>query len=222
MRRSFLSPSSLGRQIGKGFVQLPSRKEAPEYYELIRKPVDFRRIRVSARQRAGPASRSGPTLALTSLSFVLTGESAKSQVQKCGRLGERRLPALSQRSEVQPGRISGRVLKLGSDLANGSGELSRGDDSKRFALDDAPALFILTSISAHKQNNLCLAGNVLTFKVDGTREVKLAGRLSVTPVQSRRLLTYADSLGHPSGRFVGVQTEKWKNMSSRSMGVVYS
>uniref|UniRef100_A0A3Q2YX47 Bromo domain-containing protein n=1 Tax=Hippocampus comes TaxID=109280 RepID=A0A3Q2YX47_HIPCM len=40
-----LSPSSLGRQISKGFVQLPSRKEAPEYYELIRKPVDFRRIR---------------------------------------------------------------------------------------------------------------------------------------------------------------------------------
>ncbi len=37
----------LGRQISKGFVQLPSRKEVPEYYELIRKPVDFRRIRVS-------------------------------------------------------------------------------------------------------------------------------------------------------------------------------
>lgn len=37
----------LGRQISKGFVQLPSKKEVPEYYELIRKPVDFRRIRVS-------------------------------------------------------------------------------------------------------------------------------------------------------------------------------
>lgn len=37
----------LGRQISKGFVQLPSRKEVPEYYELIRKPVDFRRIRVN-------------------------------------------------------------------------------------------------------------------------------------------------------------------------------
>lgn len=36
----------LGRQISKGFVQLPSKKEVPEYYELIRKPVDFRRIRV--------------------------------------------------------------------------------------------------------------------------------------------------------------------------------
>ncbi|XP_019741705.1 probable global transcription activator SNF2L2 [Hippocampus comes] len=40
---------SLGRQISKGFVQLPSRKEAPEYYELIRKPVDFRRIRERVR-----------------------------------------------------------------------------------------------------------------------------------------------------------------------------
>ncbi|KAL0965218.1 hypothetical protein UPYG_G00278300 [Umbra pygmaea] len=39
----------LGRQISKGFVQLPSRKEVPEYYELIRKPVDFRRIRERVR-----------------------------------------------------------------------------------------------------------------------------------------------------------------------------
>ncbi|XP_020777487.1 probable global transcription activator SNF2L2 [Boleophthalmus pectinirostris] len=38
-----------GRQISKGFVQLPSRKEVPEYYELIRKPVDFRRIRERVR-----------------------------------------------------------------------------------------------------------------------------------------------------------------------------
>jgi len=27
-------------------VQLPSRKELPEYYELIRKPVDFKKIKV--------------------------------------------------------------------------------------------------------------------------------------------------------------------------------
>ncbi|XP_060769449.1 probable global transcription activator SNF2L2 isoform X1 [Neoarius graeffei] len=40
---------TLGRQISKGFVQLPSRKEVPEYYELIRKPVDFRRIRERVR-----------------------------------------------------------------------------------------------------------------------------------------------------------------------------
>ncbi|XP_013886969.1 probable global transcription activator SNF2L2 isoform X2 [Austrofundulus limnaeus] len=39
----------LGRQISKGFVQLPSKKEVPEYYELIRKPVDFRRIRERVR-----------------------------------------------------------------------------------------------------------------------------------------------------------------------------
>ncbi|XP_056290151.1 probable global transcription activator SNF2L2 isoform X3 [Pseudoliparis swirei] len=38
-----------GRQIGKGFVQLPSKKEVPEYYELIRKPVDFRRIKERVR-----------------------------------------------------------------------------------------------------------------------------------------------------------------------------
>ena len=28
------------------FIQLPSRKELPEYYELIRKPVDFKKIKV--------------------------------------------------------------------------------------------------------------------------------------------------------------------------------
>uniref|UniRef100_A0AAQ4RL48 SWI/SNF related, matrix associated, actin dependent regulator of chromatin, subfamily a, member 4 n=1 Tax=Gasterosteus aculeatus aculeatus TaxID=481459 RepID=A0AAQ4RL48_GASAC len=34
-----------GRQLSEVFIQLPSRKELPEYYELIRKPVDFRKIK---------------------------------------------------------------------------------------------------------------------------------------------------------------------------------
>uniref|UniRef100_A0A9J7XU02 SWI/SNF related BAF chromatin remodeling complex subunit ATPase 4a n=1 Tax=Cyprinus carpio carpio TaxID=630221 RepID=A0A9J7XU02_CYPCA len=34
-----------GRQLSNVFIQLPSRKELPEYYELIRKPVDFRKIK---------------------------------------------------------------------------------------------------------------------------------------------------------------------------------
>lgn len=37
---------SSGRQLSEVFIQLPSRKELPEYYELIRKPVDFRKIKV--------------------------------------------------------------------------------------------------------------------------------------------------------------------------------
>ncbi|KAJ1207014.1 hypothetical protein NDU88_002407 [Pleurodeles waltl] len=36
---------STGRQLSEVFVQLPSRKELPEYYELIRKPVDFKKIK---------------------------------------------------------------------------------------------------------------------------------------------------------------------------------
>lgn len=36
-----------GRQLSEVFVQLPSRKELPEYYELIRKPVDFKKIKVA-------------------------------------------------------------------------------------------------------------------------------------------------------------------------------
>lgn len=43
-----LSPPSCssGRQLSEVFIQLPSRKELPEYYELIRKPVDFKKIKV--------------------------------------------------------------------------------------------------------------------------------------------------------------------------------
>lgn len=42
-----MSPcSSSGRQLSEVFIQLPSRKELPEYYELIRKPVDFKKIKV--------------------------------------------------------------------------------------------------------------------------------------------------------------------------------
>uniref|UniRef100_A0A8C5LR39 SWI/SNF related BAF chromatin remodeling complex subunit ATPase 2 n=1 Tax=Leptobrachium leishanense TaxID=445787 RepID=A0A8C5LR39_9ANUR len=36
---------SAGRQLSEVFIQLPSRKELPEYYELIRKPVDFKKIK---------------------------------------------------------------------------------------------------------------------------------------------------------------------------------
>uniref|UniRef100_A0A7N6AQY5 SWI/SNF related, matrix associated, actin dependent regulator of chromatin, subfamily a, member 2 n=1 Tax=Anabas testudineus TaxID=64144 RepID=A0A7N6AQY5_ANATE len=43
----FISRS--GRQLSEVFVQLPSRKELPEYYELIRKPVDFKKIKERVR-----------------------------------------------------------------------------------------------------------------------------------------------------------------------------
>uniref|UniRef100_UPI0035901964 transcription activator BRG1 isoform X2 n=1 Tax=Myxine glutinosa TaxID=7769 RepID=UPI0035901964 len=36
---------SSGRQLSEVFIQLPSRKELPEYYELIRRPVDFHKIK---------------------------------------------------------------------------------------------------------------------------------------------------------------------------------
>ncbi|KAJ4944066.1 hypothetical protein JOQ06_012613 [Pogonophryne albipinna] len=41
--------SASGRQLSEVFIQLPSRKELPEYYELIRKPVDFRKIKEKIR-----------------------------------------------------------------------------------------------------------------------------------------------------------------------------
>lgn len=49
-----MSPcSSSGRQLSEVFIQLPSRKELPEYYELIRKPVDFKKIKVCGCQESG-------------------------------------------------------------------------------------------------------------------------------------------------------------------------
>lgn len=48
------SCSASGRQLSEVFIQLPSRKELPEYYELIRKPVDFRKIKVQAAGEAIP------------------------------------------------------------------------------------------------------------------------------------------------------------------------
>ncbi|XP_064416963.1 SWI/SNF related, matrix associated, actin dependent regulator of chromatin, subfamily a, member 4a isoform X2 [Latimeria chalumnae] len=41
--------STSGRQLSEVFIQLPSRKELPEYYELIRKPVDFKKIKERVR-----------------------------------------------------------------------------------------------------------------------------------------------------------------------------
>uniref|UniRef100_A0A8C0IEV9 SWI/SNF related, matrix associated, actin dependent regulator of chromatin, subfamily a, member 2 n=1 Tax=Bubo bubo TaxID=30461 RepID=A0A8C0IEV9_BUBBB len=41
----FIFLNSSGRQLSEVFIQLPSRKELPEYYELIRKPVDFKKIK---------------------------------------------------------------------------------------------------------------------------------------------------------------------------------
>ncbi|KAG7477186.1 hypothetical protein MATL_G00091610 [Megalops atlanticus] len=38
-----------GRQLSKAFIHLQTRKELPEYYELIRKPVDFRKIKERVR-----------------------------------------------------------------------------------------------------------------------------------------------------------------------------
>lgn len=46
-----MSCSASGRQLSEVFIQLPSRKELPEYYELIRKPVDFRKIKVRSEKK---------------------------------------------------------------------------------------------------------------------------------------------------------------------------
>ena len=36
-----------GRMLSAAFEKLPSKKELPEYYEIITNPLDFKKIRVS-------------------------------------------------------------------------------------------------------------------------------------------------------------------------------
>jgi len=38
------------RMLSQPFMELPSRKELPDYYEVIRKPVDFKKIQVNGTQ----------------------------------------------------------------------------------------------------------------------------------------------------------------------------
>ena len=35
-----------GRQISEVFIALPTRKELPQYYQIIRKPIDLKKIKV--------------------------------------------------------------------------------------------------------------------------------------------------------------------------------
>lgn len=35
------------RVLSEAFFQLPSKKDLPEYYEIIAKPVDFKKIKVN-------------------------------------------------------------------------------------------------------------------------------------------------------------------------------
>ena len=38
---------SSGRQISSIFMVLPTRKELPQYYQIIKKPMDLKKIKVS-------------------------------------------------------------------------------------------------------------------------------------------------------------------------------
>ncbi len=36
-----------GRQISSIFMILPTRKELPEYYQIIKKPIDLKKVKVN-------------------------------------------------------------------------------------------------------------------------------------------------------------------------------
>uniref|UniRef100_A0AAQ5YMR5 SWI/SNF related, matrix associated, actin dependent regulator of chromatin, subfamily a, member 2 n=1 Tax=Amphiprion ocellaris TaxID=80972 RepID=A0AAQ5YMR5_AMPOC len=78
-----------GRQLSEVFVQLPSRKELPEYYELIRKPVDFKKIKERVRnhkyRNVGDLERDVMLLCQNAQTFNLEG----SQVRNASELRQR-------------------------------------------------------------------------------------------------------------------------------------
>uniref|UniRef100_A0AAQ5Z6J9 SWI/SNF related, matrix associated, actin dependent regulator of chromatin, subfamily a, member 2 n=1 Tax=Amphiprion ocellaris TaxID=80972 RepID=A0AAQ5Z6J9_AMPOC len=72
-----------GRQLSEVFVQLPSRKELPEYYELIRKPVDFKKIKERVRnhkyRNVGDLERDVMLLCQNAQTFNLEGSQVRNK-----------------------------------------------------------------------------------------------------------------------------------------------
>lgn len=111
------SCSASGRQLSEVFIQLPSRKELPEYYELIRRPVDFRKIKASRTNRPNlnrlqieraPGAR--VYLLLTRWCALCAGEDSRPPLPEPGGSGERRHAAFSKRSDLQLRRITGKKI----------------------------------------------------------------------------------------------------------------
>uniref|UniRef100_A0A8C0FCG2 SWI/SNF related, matrix associated, actin dependent regulator of chromatin, subfamily a, member 2 n=1 Tax=Bubo bubo TaxID=30461 RepID=A0A8C0FCG2_BUBBB len=75
---------SSGRQLSEVFIQLPSRKELPEYYELIRKPVDFKKIKERIRNHKyrslGDLEKDVMLLCHNAQTFNLEGSQVKLKV----------------------------------------------------------------------------------------------------------------------------------------------
>uniref|UniRef100_A0A8C0FA29 SWI/SNF related, matrix associated, actin dependent regulator of chromatin, subfamily a, member 2 n=1 Tax=Bubo bubo TaxID=30461 RepID=A0A8C0FA29_BUBBB len=78
---------SSGRQLSEVFIQLPSRKELPEYYELIRKPVDFKKIKERIRNHKyrslGDLEKDVMLLCHNAQTFNLEGSQVKHYNNSC-------------------------------------------------------------------------------------------------------------------------------------------
>uniref|UniRef100_A0A8C7PF48 SWI/SNF related, matrix associated, actin dependent regulator of chromatin, subfamily a, member 4 n=1 Tax=Oncorhynchus mykiss TaxID=8022 RepID=A0A8C7PF48_ONCMY len=81
--------SSNGRQLSEVFIQLPSRKELPEYYELIRKPVDFRKIKERIRSHRYRSLGDLERDVITSMTIDVTADEITRSVKVKIRLGRR-------------------------------------------------------------------------------------------------------------------------------------
>lgn len=111
-----------GRQLSEVFIQLPSRKELPEYYELIRKPVDFRKIKVRIKNYLIngffliyicisflDSNLLNPAYLTAACCFSLraSGADPQPQIPQPERPGEGCDAAVSERPDFQPGGLFG-------------------------------------------------------------------------------------------------------------------
>lgn len=48
-----------GRQVSSIFMVLPTRKELPEYYQIIKKPIDLKKIKVREGEEEGEREGGG-------------------------------------------------------------------------------------------------------------------------------------------------------------------
>ena len=71
---------SNGRQISSIFMVLPTRKELPNYYQIIKKPIDLKKIKVGSLQNSSHLSwvyfKSGGITELTTAILFLRIECA--------------------------------------------------------------------------------------------------------------------------------------------------
>uniref|UniRef100_A0A8C6L879 SWI/SNF related BAF chromatin remodeling complex subunit ATPase 2 n=1 Tax=Nothobranchius furzeri TaxID=105023 RepID=A0A8C6L879_NOTFU len=167
-----------GRQLSEVFVQLPSRKELPEYYELIRKPVDFKKIKERARNHKyrslGDLEKDVMLLCQNAQTFNLEGSQVK-KTKPCSR-GFSNLNVLVKQSGSKKKQQS-HFKSKGLDRREATNDRDQRIPSSLLLPDTPPSaaklrVYAFCSMATSKLLLFCLA-------VSGWRELRLFKRFRV-------------------------------------------